>query len=105
MTAVLFALAAGAGAALRHGVNRLGRGWAGTLAVNVIGSFLLGLLVGSDPSPSVRTVIGTALLGSFTTFSTFALDVAEARPTRRIAIAGGSLVLTVGAAGVGYGLA
>ncbi len=105
MTAALFVIAAGTGAALRHSVNRLGRGWLGTLAVNVLGSFLLGLLLGSGPSPSTSTVIGTALLGSFTTFSMFALEVAEEQPARRVAIVGGSLVLGIGAAAIGFGLA
>jgi CrcB protein len=48
----------------------------GTLAVNVIGSFLLGLLmhVGLSTevvSPGLRLVLGTGVLGGFTTYSTF----------------------------------
>lgn len=105
MTPVLFVLAAGTGAALRYTVNRLGRGWLGTLAVNVLGSLLLGLLIGSDPSSSTLTVIGTGLLGSFTTFSTFALEVAEQGAIHRLANVGGSLVLGIGAVAIGVGLA
>lgn len=40
----------------------------GTLAVNVTGAFLLGLLQGV--SPDTLTIFGTGALGSFTTFST-----------------------------------
>jgi CrcB protein len=48
----------------------------GTLAVNVIGSFLLGALmhVGLQTallSPTARLVLGTGVLGGFTTYSTF----------------------------------
>ncbi|MEF8781152.1 MAG: CrcB family protein [Haloferacaceae archaeon] len=52
-----------------------------TLAVNVAGSFLLGVLVygsvaaGGIPS-RVRLLFGTGVLSSFTTYSTFAIDVA-----------------------------
>jgi fluoride exporter len=48
----------------------------GTLAVNVIGSFLLGVImhVGLTTSlltPTARLVLGTGVMGGFTTYSTF----------------------------------
>jgi len=48
----------------------------GTLAVNVIGSFLLGVIMqaGLDTtvlSPTARVVLGTGVMGGFTTYSTF----------------------------------
>ena len=48
----------------------------GTLAVNVIGSFLLGVimhvgLTTSLLSPTARLVLGTGVMGGFTTYSTF----------------------------------
>lgn len=48
----------------------------GTLAVNVIGSFLLGLvmqvgLTSDVLSPTMRLALGTGLIGGFTTYSTF----------------------------------
>jgi CrcB protein len=51
----------------------------GTLAVNVLGCFLLGLVVRvgmiSDLiSPGVRTVVAIGFLGAFTTFSTFGYE-------------------------------
>ncbi|MEA2496143.1 MAG: fluoride exporter, partial [Thermoleophilaceae bacterium] len=57
----------GLGALLRFGVSlfvatHTGRLWLGTLAVNLSGSFTLGLL-----GPS--RLVGTGLLGAFTTFS------------------------------------
>lgn len=80
-------LGAGIGGALRHGVNlasgrMFGSGFPyGTLAVNVLGSLLMGLLAGYF---MVRTGIGqhgrlfltTGILGGFTTFSAFSLDSA-----------------------------
>lgn len=52
--------------------------WA-TLAVNLIGSFVIGLLWGIFDkfyvSPGLRLFIFVGILGSFTTFSTFAFDV------------------------------
>ena len=80
-------LGAGIGGALRHGVNlgavRLfGYGFPlGTLIVNVIGSFLMGLLAGyfvfrPGVPQDVRLFLTTGILGGFTTFSAFSLDAA-----------------------------
>lgn len=69
------------GANGRYGVSLLVPGTLeATLAVNVLGSFLLGLLVyrsvGGGGLPSrLRLLFGTGFLSSFTTYSTFALDV------------------------------
>jgi CrcB protein len=48
----------------------------GTLAVNVLGSFLLGMLMrvglGSELlSPAARLTLGTGVMGGFTTYSSF----------------------------------
>jgi len=78
---------AGIGGALRHGVNvgaakLFGYGFPfGTLIVNVIGSFLIGLLAGYFAfrpgfSQDVRLFLTTGILGGFTTFSAFSLDSA-----------------------------
>lgn len=80
-------LGAGLGGALRHGVNLgavrlLGVSFPwGTLAVNVAGSFLMGVLVQwfalkADPGEPWRLFLTTGLLGGFTTFSAFSLDAA-----------------------------
>jgi CrcB protein len=76
---------------------------ASTLAINVIGSFALGLLVAgtwSWASPTVRAALGPGLLGSFTTFSAAAVGtvtLVEADET--------GLALAYIAATVGIGLA
>lgn len=51
----------------------------GTLAVNLAGGFLMGLLAGTlarmGGSEPTRALIGVGVLGGFTTFSAFSLDV------------------------------
>lgn len=104
MIAVWFALAAAGGGLLRHGVNVLGRGWVGTLTVNVIGAFVLGFVLGAEVSDDVRLVVGTAACGSLTTFSTFALEAVEARDATRVRIVASTVGGTVAAAAAGYWL-
>ncbi len=62
--------------ALDSGVgSRLSRDFPyGTFAVNITGSFILGLLVGVALRASAYLLFGTGLIGAFTTFSTWALE-------------------------------
>ncbi len=71
-----------AGSVLRYLVSRLVSGVnflslpLGTLLVNVVGCFVLGLLTGlfsrtQGMSPELRLLLTTGLCGGFTTFSTF----------------------------------
>jgi len=51
----------------------------GTLAVNLIGSFILGVLIGLIQSsviqnPYMKSLLTTGMMGAFTTFSTFAVE-------------------------------
>lgn len=67
----------------------------GTFAVNVVGSFLMGLVaafllarMGADGTLGPRALevqafVATGLLGSFTTFSTFSLDTVKLLETGR----------------------
>ena len=79
MRLLMIAVAGAAGALCRYGlglaVGPLGFPWV-TLGINAAGSFLLGVLVAVLPAPdsTVRIVVGTGLLGAFTTFSTFSWD-------------------------------
>lgn len=84
---LIVALGAALGGAMRHGVNVgalkfLGSTFPyGTLAVNVVGSFAMGLLAGwfahkTDPGEAWRLFLTTGILGGFTTFSSFSLDAA-----------------------------
>lgn len=88
MTNLLIVALGGAfGAALRHLVNlatlrMLGPNFPwGTLTVNIIGSFVMGLFIELlarrlDGSQELRLLIATGVLGGFTTFSAFSLDIA-----------------------------
>ena len=82
---VLLGFFGAAGAIARYAVSN----WAnpltsqlpcGTLLVNVMGCFLLGSLAcaasldAANVSPQFKLAIGTGLLGSFTTFSTFGVE-------------------------------
>jgi fluoride exporter len=85
ITALLVLVCSGAGAIARFGVDaivqssRLGEFPLGTLVVNTSGCLLLGLVAGLEPSPDTMLVIGTATVGSYTTFSTWMLETE--RPT------------------------
>jgi CrcB protein len=82
----LVAVGGAIGAACRHFANLaalrlVGPGFpAGTLAVNVTGSLLMGLLAGwlalkyEGGGQAVRLFLATGVLGGFTTFSAFSLD-------------------------------
>lgn len=47
----------------------------GTLTVNLIGSLLLGLVIGMSASNLILLFFGVGFLGSFTTFSTVTLEM------------------------------
>jgi CrcB protein len=83
---ILVIVGGGIGAGLRHLVNLgaarlVGVGFpAGTMTVNVVGSFAMGLLVAwlalrfSEGGQHMRLFLATGVLGGFTTFSSFSLD-------------------------------
>ncbi|MCA0422005.1 MAG: fluoride efflux transporter CrcB [Proteobacteria bacterium] len=84
---------------------------AGTLAVNIIGCFVMGLLFRVLPFPEagtgdVRPLLMTGLLGGFTTFSAFALDSAALwmRNEPGLALLYVALSLGVSLLGVALGL-
>lgn len=76
MTALLVAAGGALGTLARYGIGSLVAGAWPTVAVNLAGSFLLGLLAGSSAlSTEMRTALGVGVLGGFTTYSTFAVQV------------------------------
>jgi fluoride exporter len=111
-------IGAGIGGALRHGVNvgaakLFGFGFPyGTFIVNVVGSFIMGLLAGyfayrSGIPQHVRLFLTTGILGGFTTFSTFSLDAALLIERNSYGAAAGYVVGSVaaGLAALFFGLA
>lgn len=102
MKLLLLACAGGAvGAGARYlvgvGVTRMlghapGFPWA-TLCVNVIGSFLMGVFIEMlaqrlSGSMELRTLIATGVLGGFTTFSAFSLEVVLLVERKEMLLAG-----------------
>jgi CrcB protein len=77
---VLVVLIGGAGSVLRFYVDgivtsAIGRDFPyGTLAVNLSGAVILGLLAGLAVSGNASLLAGTAAVGSYTTFSTWILE-------------------------------
>lgn len=115
MTAVLVVLAGGLGAATRFvvdGVLRRRFPLVPTLVVNVSGSLLLGLIAGlalrGAVPGSVLAVLGTGLLGGYTTFSAASAEsvrlLAERRYVAAALTAVGMLALSVAACAAGYAL-
>lgn len=119
MTWFALVLAGGAGAWLRSTTDtfiRRHHGGAvplGTLTINIIGSFLLAVLTGyalNHPAVNgIKPVIGTGLLGGFTTFSTATVELVnltEAGQPRAATVLGLGMLagsLAAGALGLAIG--
>ncbi len=112
-TALVF-LGAGIGGAMRHGINAVSPRWFGmgfpygTMAINIIGSALMGLVAGwfafraGEGVPQhMRLFLATGILGGFTTFSAFSLDAVLLWERGQAVLAGtyviGSVVLSLAA--------
>lgn len=67
----------------------------GTLAVNISGAVLLGLVTGLALSHGAALLAGTALLGAYTTFSTWMLETQRLAEERRIWPAVVNIVLSI----------
>ncbi len=107
MTHVLVGAAGALGTVLRYALGlalakQLGGAWPyGTFAVNVIGSCLLGMVAegfrgATWAGVDLRLVLGTGVLGGFTTYSSFNLELLRMLDQGAIAKAAGYLGLTVG---------
>lgn len=82
---LLIGIGGGVGSILRYATHTcISRHWGnqfpwGTLLVNVLGCFLIGLFIGLferflPPHPSLRLLFITGFCGGYTTFSTFAAE-------------------------------
>ncbi|WP_456412202.1 fluoride efflux transporter CrcB [Thiolapillus sp.] len=116
MQALAIAAGGALGALMRYWVSTatytwLGRGFPwGTLAVNVLGSFLMGmlyilLLERLSSGPEMRAFLLIGFLGAFTTFSAFSMEtlnlLEDAQIGKALLNAGGSVVVCVAAAWLG----
>ena len=113
MTTALVGLGGLIGVLGRYGITRLTLHtdaliWS-TVGINVVGSFLLGLLAAEHWfSRDVREAIGVGLLGGFTTFSTFSVQVVletdGGKPGKAVIYIAASVVGGIAAAAAGYAL-
>jgi CrcB protein len=113
MTTLLVGIGGLAGVLARYGITRLTLHteallWS-TVAINIVGSFLLGLLVSEDWfSRDIREAIGVGFLGGFTTFSTFSAQIILETDAGQPITAGiylfTSVIGGIGAAGFGFWL-
>jgi fluoride exporter len=106
VTPFLVALGAAAGSVLRylagHVLDRR-LPW-GTLAVNVLGSFLLGAISALRPGEQALALVGTGFCGGFTTYSAFAVRAHALGPRRGTTYAVLTLVLSLAACALGFAL-
>ncbi|MDX2274901.1 MAG: fluoride efflux transporter CrcB [Hyphomonadaceae bacterium] len=112
MNLLLVAIGGAIGSAGRYGVGLaaarlfgLGFPW-GTLIVNIVGGFAMGVLaarVGPEQE-NLRLLLGVGVLGGFTTFSAFSLDAVrlmEREPGNALFYVLASLILSIGACWAG----
>ncbi len=104
---LLAAVAAGGvvGALARYGLGRAfpvatGSFPATTLTINLTGAFLLAVVVGTlakrpGLGPVWRPLLGTGVLGGYTTFSTFAVDADRLTSTGHAGLAVGYIAATL----------
>ena len=106
---LLVMLGGAVGSGLRYGVGMLlpssqgGFPWA-TFVVNIVGSCVLGLLMGVSLTSSYVTrpmmlLLGTGLCGGFTTYSAFAVESVVLAQQGQLATAAGYVVSTLIACG------
>ncbi|MFC6787467.1 fluoride efflux transporter FluC [Halobaculum halobium] len=110
LTGSLVAAGGAVGASARHAVGGALPGLWGTLAANVSGSLLLGVLLyealrTDRLGDRTRTLLATGVLSSYTTYSTFTVETIQAAPLVGVAYLLGSYGLGFAAALAGRDLA
>lgn len=118
MVVLLLTLAGAVGAAARFVLDSIVRPKVptpialSTMAINVSGSLLLGVLAGAVMVARVptewQTILGTGFLGGYTTFSTASVETIRLIQIRRSGLAAiygfGTLFLSLAAAAIGLAL-
>lgn len=99
MTALLVAVGAALGATLRFVAAHYldGRFPGGTLLVNVVGSFVIGVVVSTAPSADATALLATGFCGGLTTYSAFAVQSVD-RADRGARQGAAYVALTIGLA-------
>lgn len=113
MQVLLVALGGALGSVARYGVGFAAARWMGlgfpwgTLTVNIVGGFAMGLLAAriGPEQENLRLLLGVGILGGFTTFSAFSLETVrliEHQPGHAALYVAASVVLSVGACWLGF---
>jgi fluoride exporter len=93
------------GAALRYIAAHFLKAWA-VLIVNVVGSFMAGLVTATAVDPQLHLIVITGFCGGLTTFSTFSVETVQfatvGRWRRAIVNVVLNLVLGIAAAAAGF---
>lgn len=76
-TALLVGIGGSAGALARYGVGTRLSGATATVVVNVLGSAAAGALLAAELPDSTVAIAAVGFCGAFTTFSSFAVEVAD----------------------------
>ncbi|MVZ97125.1 fluoride efflux transporter CrcB [Sphingorhabdus sp. IMCC26285] len=112
MYSIILVMSGGAiGAGLRFGLSRAlpyaGQGWPwSTFAANILGGLAMGVLAawvlrGDNSAEPLRLFVGVGVLGGFTTFSAFSLEMAQMIEQGQTELAAGyalaSVLLALGA--------
>jgi fluoride exporter len=120
MSVLMIGVAGGLGSVLRYGMTlalgrALGTGFPyGTLGVNVIGSFLLGVIAEAFSGATLagvdaRLVLGVGLMGGFTTYSSFNLETLRlldsGDPAKALLYLGSTVITCLGAGAFGLWVA
>ena len=85
------------GAVLRYMIGEWlpgGFPW-GTLTVNLLGSFLLGIIIGMSISAEMGLLLGTGMMGAFTTMSAYSVDLVELFESSEYGTAASYLLITL----------
>jgi CrcB protein len=106
VTTLLVAAGAAFGAPVRYVVAHLldDRFPHGTLLVNVVGSFLLGVFSGLSLSGSTMALLGVGFCGGLTTYSAFAVQVHDSGARRGAAYAVMTIGLSLAACAAGFAI-
>lgn len=59
----------------------------GTYVVNMVGSFVLGVIAGAAPAAWISTLVGTGFCGALTTYSTYSFETVRLLEERRAPVA------------------
>ena len=91
VSVLLVGIGGAAGAVVRHSVGSVIESRNSVISVNLVGSFILGIVLGIPGASTVTVLVGAGFCGGFTTFSSFTVETVvtesgEILPATRFAL-------------------